>query len=136
MLTPEDVWITILQGLSQHINKNAEKLRKHFVNHEGKKVIAISTSPDINKINWGKAFEDFAVELKKEVKGEFASIAINDFSTSTGFDIRVSQIGLMSSMKKYFEYIMCGCGIRNVHFKGTLEDWLKLREKVNFIFSI
>ncbi len=132
-LSPDDVWLAILQGLSQHINANPEKLRKYFVNHEGQKDIVIGTSPDINKINWPKAFDDFDKALQKEVKGDYAKIAVNDFSTSTPFDVRSSQIGLMSSMKKYFEYIMCGCGIKNIHFKGTLDDWCKLKEKVEYI---
>ena len=36
------------QGLSTHINLNAEKLRKHFVNHEGKKTIEVK----VNKIDF------------------------------------------------------------------------------------
>ena len=36
-LTPDDIWLTIAQGVSQHINYNAEKFRYSFVNHEGKK---------------------------------------------------------------------------------------------------
>ena len=37
LLTPDDIWLTIAQGVSQHINYNAEKFRYSFVNHEGKK---------------------------------------------------------------------------------------------------
>ncbi|CAG8767983.1 13615_t:CDS:1, partial [Cetraspora pellucida] len=36
-LSPDDVWLTIAQGVSRHINYNAEKFRSRFVNHEGKK---------------------------------------------------------------------------------------------------
>jgi len=41
-LTPDDIWLTIAQGVSQHINYNAEKFRYSFVNHEGKKEIGIN----------------------------------------------------------------------------------------------
>src|SRR3954468_17419122 len=40
-LTPDDIWLTIAQGVSHHINFNAEKFRTRFVNHEGKKDINI-----------------------------------------------------------------------------------------------
>ena len=35
-ITPDVIWTTILNGLAQHINKNAEKLRKKFVSTPGK----------------------------------------------------------------------------------------------------
>ncbi len=30
-LTPDDIWLTIAQGVSRHINYNAEKFRSRFV---------------------------------------------------------------------------------------------------------
>ncbi|GES76050.1 DUF4419 domain-containing protein [Rhizophagus clarus] len=33
-LTPDDIWLTIAQGISQHINYNSEKFRYRFVKHE------------------------------------------------------------------------------------------------------
>ena len=40
-LTPDDIWLTIAQGVSQHINYNAEKFRYSFVNHKDKKEINV-----------------------------------------------------------------------------------------------
>src|SRR6266496_6800098 len=40
-LTPDDIWLTIAQGVSHHINYNAENFRSRFVNHEGKKTLLI-----------------------------------------------------------------------------------------------
>merc|ERR1712066_541383 len=40
-ITPDIIWITIMQGFAKHINKNAEKFRKDFVSHEGKKLLTI-----------------------------------------------------------------------------------------------
>ncbi len=37
VLTPDMIWLCIAQGLAQHVNKNSEKLRSKFVEHEGKK---------------------------------------------------------------------------------------------------
>ncbi len=34
-LSPDIIWITIAQGFAQHVTNNAEKLRNHFVAHEG-----------------------------------------------------------------------------------------------------
>src|SRR5207248_7572161 len=42
-LTPDDIWLTIAQGISHHINYNAEKFRSRIADHEGenKKEISI-----------------------------------------------------------------------------------------------
>jgi len=40
-LSPNDVWLTIAQGVSHHINFNAERFRHYFVNHKGKKKILV-----------------------------------------------------------------------------------------------
>ena len=40
-LSVNDFIVLIGQGLGKHINENAEKLRKYFVNHEGKEKIEI-----------------------------------------------------------------------------------------------
>ena len=37
LLVPDDVWLAISFFLSKYIDDNAEKLRHHFVSHEGKK---------------------------------------------------------------------------------------------------
>ena len=41
VLSPDTIWMCVTQGLSQHINTNAEKLRNMFVEHEGKKEISV-----------------------------------------------------------------------------------------------
>ncbi len=42
-LRPDDVWLTIAQGVAEHINApgNAEAFRSKFVAHEGKKELVV-----------------------------------------------------------------------------------------------
>ena len=35
VLSPDMIWVTILQGLAQHVKNHAEKLRSQFVGHQG-----------------------------------------------------------------------------------------------------
>ncbi len=35
ILSPDVVWLTIAQGFAQHVNANAETLRRRFVRHQG-----------------------------------------------------------------------------------------------------
>ena len=56
---------------------------------------------------------------------------ISDFSTTTSVHRIVSQITLMTSVQEFFDYwIGTACGIPAIEMKGTLEDWMKLKEKI------
>ena len=44
--SPDDIWITIMQGFALHVKQNSEKLRDKFVNFEGKKELVVF-APDI-----------------------------------------------------------------------------------------
>ncbi len=71
------------------------------------------------------------VEIGKNVKNEVAELLTPTFSTTTNIASLLSCATMMSTFKKYFDYdyFMTMCGIRNVHFMGTLEDWKVLRQK-------
>ncbi|KAK3178538.1 hypothetical protein OEA41_000675 [Lepraria neglecta] len=43
IIRPEDIWFAILTQFSSYVNGNAEKLRSHFVAHEGQKELEIKT---------------------------------------------------------------------------------------------
>ena len=57
-----------------------------------------------------------------------------DFSTTTPDQLLSSQIMIMSSVQKYFDFCMTTlCGIPGVEMKGTLQDWQKLITKTKVI---
>lgn len=58
-LRPDDIWLAISQGVSAHLqaDKNAEKYRKTFVEHKGKKDIPV----DVTALLTGKS-DFFSIE--------------------------------------------------------------------------
>ncbi|CAG8568342.1 15547_t:CDS:2 [Funneliformis mosseae] len=137
-LSPDDIWLTIAQGVSHHINYNAEKFRYYFVNHEGKKEISISVDDilthNISRIkgDWPEAVNRLVVKTDQAVeKMDIKSLLECDFSTTTKNSLTASRIVLLDMVKAYFSYKMhfC-CGIPKVTLEGTLEDWEKVQEKV------
>ena len=40
-LSPDDVWLTVCQGFCSHILLNSEKMRKEFVDFDGKKELRV-----------------------------------------------------------------------------------------------
>lgn len=77
------------------------------------------------------------VEVGKNVKNEVVELLTPTFSTTTKIESLLSCATIMSAFKQYFDYVYCiaYCGIRNVHFMGTLDDWKVLRQKTEQLKS-
>lgn len=69
--------------------------------------------------------------IGKHVKNNVVDLLTSNFSTTGFVEGLLSSVCIMQTFKKYFKYTqrICGCGIRNVHFMGTIDDWIMLREK-------
>ena len=133
ILSPDDVWLTLSQSFALHVEQHAEKLRKQFVNHEGKKEINyicnffIKGSQDNH---WIDGFNFFADEIKKHI-GKKHDLLTANFSTTGIIEKAVSQVVLMDSMKQYFSYkCTTMCGIPEVTLLGTVDDWKSIQTRV------
>jgi len=133
VLSPSDFIIWIGQALSHHVRANAEKLRYYFVNHEKKELIEI-VRPELKigkNCDWSVIFPEFAEEIRKRIKLDFYDIVIDDTSVATSETRIVSQIALMDAMQHYFDYKVAeSCGFPKITLKGTVDDWKKLKSKV------
>lgn len=132
-LSPDVVWHTILQGLSNHVNANPEALRSKFVAFQGKTTLVVSR-PDFVKSspfnNWPGVFPDFARQIEANTHPGLVELLKADFSTTCALSLIVSQIALMDTVKSYFEYTMsCGCGFPRIELTGNVSDWQHLRAK-------
>ena len=133
-LSPDMIWLLIMQGFSQHINNNHEELRKLFVQHAGKMTLLVRN----DKINladpdspWEEVFPEFTAQIEKYTGAQGLKDFTADFSTTTPITRMASQITLMDAMKKYFEYLVMivGCGIPSITLEGTPADWKNVLEK-------
>ncbi|CAG8552499.1 1605_t:CDS:1 [Ambispora leptoticha] len=138
-LKPDDVWLTIAQGVSQHINLNAEKFRSYFVEHEEKKLIKVYAG-DVLYLNekdhlegdWPEIVHRLENATSENIeKMDLPKTLECDFSTSTSAAKTASRVILLDALKQYFDYkIFFRCGIPKVTLEGSLEDWVHLQEKV------
>jgi len=131
-ITPDIIWITIMQGFARHVDKNAEKFREKFVSHEGKKVIRIFRDSFVKgRVNpWENVFPEFCEKIQENlVNPEIKTLVECNYSTTGEIDKVVSQIALMDTVKNYFDYKVCTqCGIPEIELAGDIDDWMKLRE--------
>ena len=131
-LTPDLLWHYIVKGISIHIHKYSEELRKKFVSHEGKMELIVTRDKlDLDADDWSSVFKEFRIHIEATLSEEGkAIISEKKFSTTTEVIDDVSCIALMDAMSKYFEYgFMCVCGIPSITLLGKREDWIELKNR-------
>lgn len=140
-LVPDDVWLMISLFLSKYIDKHAEKLRHQFVKHEGQKQLTIYeyASSVEESLKMEKEWDFFFKEIIKKIEentlpGTVDALSCNFTTTDEVYKLISTSI-IMSSFKKYFTYgrCICMCGLNNIYFAGTREDWVKLQAKLKFL---
>lgn len=135
VLSPDAIWLTVAQGLANHINRHAEDVRKKFVAHEGKAQIVIQRDNFIKGAkdnDWEDAFSEFSDKIKDHIGDANHKMIVADFSTTGAVERAASEVVLMDAMQSYFDYgEMTMCGIPNIELTGTVQDWERLRDKVN-----
>ncbi|CAG8667092.1 12469_t:CDS:1, partial [Cetraspora pellucida] len=128
-LNPDEIWLTIVQGVSHHIDNNLEKFRHRLIKHEEKEgisafvgdILDIDTLEDdwqiINKLVMITDEHVEEIEPKELLECDFSTIS--------------SRTVLLDTINTYFSYKSTGCcGIPKVTLNGTLEDWNKLQGRV------
>ena len=130
---PDDWWNVIARNVAQHVDNNGDKnkVRDFFVDHQGKKTIDIVLPGRLDQIEYDWLFEQFSKAIRENIKtpGYVDKMEAN-FSTTTSNQLIASQIMLMSSLQKYFDFEeSTRCGIPGVEMEGTKEDWQKLMDK-------
>jgi len=132
-LSVSDFVLLIGQGLAKHMQNHAEDVRPHFVDFQGKQTISITRGDLLpgKENDWSTVFGEFAEEIRKRVKLDFYDVMVDDTSVATRLSRIASEITMMDTFQKYFEYLVSGCTMTKVTLVGTTEDWEMLRSKVH-----
>lgn len=130
-LGPDVIWLTIGQGFSQHINLHHERWHDRLVRHSGRKPLVIERRLDEG---WEQAVAKWSAAIADEVGAGLGRLLTCDFSTTTPAIRAASQIVLMESLRRYFDYReMAICGIPSVRLYGTPTDWRTIRERIELL---
>jgi len=131
-ISPDDVWLCLVQAVGIHVNLNAEALRGQIVQHSGKQKIVVTRdefrrrSPEND---WAGVFTEFAGEIDARTS-EFGRRFIADFSTTGAVERAASQIALMAAVEPYFDYwLRTLCGIPRITLLGSTDDWRAIRQR-------
>ena len=138
--SPDDWWNVIVRNIAQAVDTQGEKrkVRDFFVDHEGKKTIEVALPGRLDQVDYSWLFDQFSEGIRMNIKTPgYVDLMEADFTTTTSDQLIASQIMIMSSVQKYFdfcEYTLCG--IPGVEMKGTLADWKQLVVKTENMKSL
>ena len=132
-LSPDTIWLMIIQGVANHINAHVEELRPRIVSHQGKVTIQVRRddfvkgSPENPR---SEVFHEFSAKIRDHV-GPKIDLFLPAFSTTGPVERAAAEVVLLDAMQSYFEYeVRTLCGIPTITLEGTYEDWKALAERV------
>jgi hypothetical protein len=134
VLSPDAVWLTITQGLAQHVRLHAEELRPRLVGRPGRKRLMIELDGPVpaDAGSWGDLVATFDKLLAAEISD--AELFACDFSTSTEVERTAGRIVMLDAYSSYFSlWVTFVCGIPSITLTGTPADWRKIRTRVDTI---
>lgn len=131
-IRPDDIWLHIITQIQIIINSNSEKLRHLFVKHEGKANLDSVVRPDDIKTDFKKSVLVWNNLINEtNVKNNFTQIIKSKFSTTSDFDNFLYNIVILASFKEYYTYSLTAtCGIRNIYFGGSIDDWILIKNNL------
>jgi len=133
--SPDDWFFPVIRRIAQEVDENA--LHPEVEAYLGRGRPKSELRVNFNR-GFDKMFEELSLQISKNlVTSEYAKVFEANFSTTTPNDRLVSQLILMSSVQKYFNFnTYIACGIPEVELLGTEEDWRNLIVKLQDIKKV
>jgi hypothetical protein len=132
-ISPDCIWLTIVQGFGHHVQENAEALRSRIVRHDGKKELWVKTE-SLNPSLWPSFISEFSAQIKENSDPVLHETLLCEFSTTTPTIRTACEVALMDTYQRYFDYaMMCVCGIPKITLEGTPDDWQRMRDRIEVL---
>lgn len=133
VLSPDCIWLTIVQGFAYHVHENAEALRHRIVAHDEKMTLTVRTV-SLDENHWPKMISQFSEQIRQNSDPVLHETLLCNFSTTTPKIRTAFEVALMDAYQRYFEYnMMCVCGIPTITLEGTPEDWQRIRDRIEVL---
>lgn len=138
VLTPESIWLLILQAFSVNMNNNSQKLftKKPFDLEKKEELIVIKNNIDWeNKEDCNEIISGFCENLDQKIENNFVQNLSSKFSTTTVDEETVFKITTLNTVKQFFEFIAVSfiCGIPKIYLAGEKEDWISIKKRLEYL---
>lgn len=136
-LTPDAVWMFLLDNYRDVVRDDPERVRADLVLHASGKVplVAVLDPSVLGELQRRETWEGITRQLldsmnRHTVSDRHQSMQL-DFSTTTPTRALARRIRTLDAYQDFFGfYGGVTCGIPTVHLEGVPEDWKRLRESV------
>lgn len=126
ILTPDNIWLAICQGVSIHVNENYNTLEDIIFNdNKPTQLIIRNDSLEYSSKHWGDFLNSLSNETRKYTKADFYSFFVSEFTSTSSIEKTAYQVTLLEAYKKGFEYVAeTGCGIPSITIAGKKKSLL------------
>lgn len=132
-ISPDAVWLTLMQGVALHIRNHPEKLRDRFVTHEGKETVTVRRDDFVKgsfENPWPEVTPVWIKQMEKTLKPGVKENMLPSFSTTGPVESMAFQVTFMSGLENYYAGLMkTMCGIPSITLTGTPDDWRLIRKQ-------
>lgn len=134
-ISPDDIWLMILDGIRLHVKVNRETLKDKFVGPGADTSVNIRDDElnfESSRAKWSAAINRIFDGLQEKLPAETGKPMKTRFSTTSDVDFTISSTMVLAVASEYYTYhVYTLCGIPKIKIKGTKEDWVKLKESYN-----
>lgn len=119
VIGPDDIWLAILQGYSNHPRPSVEpKLNLVVVRND---FLHLNPKP------WPEVFQSFSDQIRTHLGSDRHQLLTARYSTTGKVELASFNVATMAAMKNRFTYeFLSICGIPEVRLLGTPGDWASL----------
>lgn len=136
VLSPDMIWLTIVQGLAQHVRNNKDALWHHFAGADLEPTLTVIREDIVRgspENLWAEVVADLAGQVGRYLP-EIREQLVPTFSTSGPHERVAFEIALLEVVLPFYLYqVSAICGIPQVTLEGEAEDWQLLRERVGYL---
>ena len=134
-ISPDDIWLMILDGIRIHVKVHRESLKDKFVGSNADTTVKIQNdklSFESSPKEWNAVIDGLFASLQTKLPVETGMPMKTRFSTTNDVDFTVSSSMTLAVASEYYSYhVYTMCGIPKIKIKGTKEDWIKLKDAYN-----
>ena len=134
-ISPDDIWLMILDGFRLHVKSNSEALKDRFVGPAVSTDINVSAdwlTLESTHEDWFNVVTALFDSLQKKLPVETGTSLQTKFSTTSPVDYNISRSMVLAIASEYYTYsVYTMCGIPKIKINGTKQDWVVLKDSFN-----
>lgn len=135
VLRPDDFWYSIISQFSIYINRYGKDIGVNLVKDPNIKTnleIVVDSREMLDPKNYQNLIPRMIKKIETQmIDQKFIKWLTPKFTTTTNEDTLIYQLITMTTLKRWFSYVMGGrCGFPKITLHGTAEDYKEMKKRI------